>query len=662
MVAQAAATSPAISIAERLGPADRIIQTCLAFADHIYHGRPGLVTVDPAAAIGARWQPVTHTLEGDVRVVYPLEQRKAAKGAAKSKGKKGPRLPDAQAAGAAERAQRVRLGVLRDGVVEHEGRIVGRYQSPGLFPEAAAWTYRQVAEVWKLDNEFAGHWASYAWAQDHKDMKVVLAAFMLAQSRFGKPITDNHVCQFYDLNLRDVGRAMLLLPRGDGKHFDAKMVLRARKLLGLPEVAAINRELGFGRSTRTAFLGAWEGTARSWMRQRERNPAMLAGLVKKGFGGTTRMIARTAHYKPDAAAFFAALRWRQRQAQGGHRTMAIGVDVARGDTWGGLDERAICERIVAERLDWKRVVGKLPAAVGVTRAIMAAAIEAGSLSNRDLIIATPTLEELGLLEVQEVKARWDAARKASEDMRAAHIARNVQSAAVKQDLEETADAALQKQVAKAARGLHVYVFVDVSGSMEQSIERAKECLERIVPAFPKEKLHVATFSSQGRELHIPHPSAAGVRQAFAGIRAAGGTDYGAGVAALARHAYVGENVGDGATHDNIFLFVGDEEAQPFTAAVERSGLRPVAFGLLKVPGGSGNCVTHTAARLGIPCFPIDVGMFADAYAIPRTLAALIASTPVVASASNFAAPPPVQRKTLVEQILDTKLLQPPPWA
>jgi hypothetical protein len=243
-------------------------------------------------------------------------------------------------------------------------------------------------------------------------------------------------------------------------------------------------------------------------------------------------------------------------------------------------------------------------------------------------------------------------------MRAAHVARNVTTQAAKDVLAEAADAALQRQVAEATRGLRVYVFVDISGSMEQSIEAAKGYLARFLQGFPAAQVHVAVFNTQGREVKITHASAAGVENAFRGIRAGGGTDYGAGVRALSHHKYIGQNVGDGASDDNVFLFVGDEEAAPFTEAVQASGLRPLAFGLLKVGGGAYNCVSHTAARLGIPCFALDERLFADAYAVPRALRALIASTPAVQMAGAQRQAP---RKTLVEQILDTALLAPPQW-
>lgn len=58
---------------ENLGPAEHIINTFLAHTDHMYHGRPGMVTAHPGAVTGVMWQPVTHKVEADGRkVIYAL--------------------------------------------------------------------------------------------------------------------------------------------------------------------------------------------------------------------------------------------------------------------------------------------------------------------------------------------------------------------------------------------------------------------------------------------------------------------------------------------------------------------------------------------------------------------------------------------------------------
>jgi hypothetical protein len=616
---------------ENLGPAERIINTLLAYSDHMVHNRPGVVVRDTASVTGVRWSPAIWKLEEGQKVVY----RKDRVGVGKKQ----------------------KTNLVRVGILSADGKIpnVGRFMDPGLFDEVAVWMYRQVAEVWKLDNEFAARWASYAYNQDHRDLKVVLAAFMLVQSRKGDPVLDNGKIAFHDDDFRDVGEAMVLL---DGaKYLDVKLVLRILDLLQLPEIAAINRELGFGNSARNTFLGRFPKVAEKWLRYREENPKILDGLVKKGFRSSVKRLAEVIKYKPTSAKFFKALRWKQAQAKEGHRALAIGETVVAAETWKGLTEEQICERIVKTKPDFKRIIGLLPEETGLTRAVMAAAIEAGSLSNKDLVIYTPTLEELGLLQVPAIQGRWQQAVKAAEDQRSANIASRVKSKEVKETLQEGADAAMQKAVAEVTRGVVVDVLIDISSSMEGAIQKAKEYVAKFMPGFPPDKLHVSVFNTSGREVSIKVNSAAGVENAFRGIAASGGTDYGAGVLSLRKYK-------PGPDEDLIMIFVGDEDApQPkeFSRAVRDSGLNPVAFGLVPVMSpqyGRGNCVRVTANNLGIPCFEIDEKTFADPYAIPRTMRAIIAATPVGATAAAR----PVARVTLVDTILKTDLLKKPAWA
>jgi hypothetical protein len=254
--------------------------------------------------------------------------------------------------------------------------------------------------------------------------------------------------------------------------------------------------------------------------------------------------------------------------------------------------------------------------------------------------------------------------KGAEDTRAANIARNVQNKELKEKLVEAADTAVKKAVEAVVKNLRIYFMVDISGSMKNAIEAAKAYVAKFLQGFPVGQLHVAVFNTQGRVVQIKHASAAGVENAFKGIGADGGTDYGAGVRAL-------QGFKPQADEDVLFIFVGDEEAPTFEASITASGLRPMAFGFLKtVPnggaagyrhaqyGGANNvAVRETAAKLNIPCFMIDEKTFDDAYAIPRTIRALVAATPV--GVTQKAAAP---RLTFVDQILQTELLKKPAWA
>jgi Mg-chelatase subunit ChlD len=617
--------------AEKLGPAEKILQTLLNHTDHMVHNRPGLVTPDARHTIGVRWVPVTHKEENGQKVVYELTK-------------------------VGKKTNKVRKGVMRaDNKIEENGKIVGEYRAPGLFPEVAAWMYRQVAEVWRMDNEFAARWASYAFGEEHRDLKVVLAAFMLTQTRKGDPVVDGGKIAFYDEDYRTVGEAMVLIHRRDGKDLNPKLLLRVHDLLKLPGVAAINRELGFGNSARRPFLGRWTKAVEKWLQFREENPRMLDGLIKAGFKSTVKDLARAVGYKPETPKFFEALGWAQDQSKDGRRSILIGVEMAKGETWEDLTETQICEKIVADRPDWKRIVGLLPKKLGVTRAIMSASVESGALSNKDLIILTPTLEELGLLEVKEVKEKWDRAlKKAEDDMRAMNIARNVKSKEVKEQLVAASDTAIQKAVEQVTKNLRIFVVIDVSGSMGQSIEKAKMLLAKFLQGFPPDRTHVAVFNTSGRVVEIKHPSAAGVENAFKGIMAGGGTAHSSGVM-----AFVEKKLAPKDDEDVLFIWVGDGgERATFEHHVRQSGLRPMAFGFLKLPGENFGCIESTAAALGIPCFPIVENTFDDVYAIPRTIRALVAATPVGVVARAVA----VARVSLVDTILKQPLLTLPAWA
>lgn len=621
---------------ESLSAAEKIIQTMLQHVEHLYHNRPGIVKPDGRTAIGVSWTFVSHKVEDGRKVVYSVPQK-----GSKSK-------PE-------------RIGVMQDDMsVVEGGRIVGRYQPPGYLPEAAAWAYSRIAEVWKSDNEFAARWASYAYSQDHRDMKVALCAFMLVQDRKGDPVRgDDGKIELLDEDYREVGEAMALIVGKTKADLDMspKHLLRVHDFLCVPQVAEINRQLGFTKSSRRPATGRWERVVQKWLAYREENPKLLKGLVDSGYKSTVQELARRSGFKPSSDAFFKTLGWKQHQAKDGRRTMAIGQDVVPAKPWDGLDEAAVCAKIVEERPGFKRLTSLLPKEVGLTSAVMAAAVEAGCLSGKDLLIYMPTLESLGLLQDPDVRKRVDAAVRAADDMRAANVAKRLRSQEAKDLAAEAADAAVKKAV-EDVRGVRVYVVVDKSASMEGAIEVAKTYISQFVQGLPEGKTHVSTFDQIGREVLIKSRTKAGVENAFRGLRAGGGTNYGEGVRCLSHHVPSDDE-------DSIVVFIGDERNfdtvdRPFDDYVRQSGIRPTAFGLIRVPAHSdGRAVRSTAAKLGIPCFEISEATFSDPYAVPRTIRALIASTPVTVTGVATAAP---RRESLVDIIKKTELLRRPVWA
>ena len=116
----------------------------------------------------------------------------------------------------------------------------------------------------------------------------------------------------------------------------------------------------------------------------------------------------------------------------------------------------------------------------------------------------------------------------------------------------------------------------------------------------------------------------------------------------------------------LVIFVGDQGDRSHVnliRAIQDSGWNPVAFAMLEVLGRHGwkGTVVETAARnLEIPCLPIEAELFDDPYTVTRTLRNLIATTPVGVKVGRAAAAP--RRKTLVQEIMATPLLEKPVWA
>src|SRR5512141_2339732 len=170
---------------EQLGPAERIIQTITSYTDHAVHNRPGLVVPDARQKEGVRWDQATWVKEGEHKVVYRVQK-------------------------VGKRQLKTRVGVGQPGTnqVIEGGHVVGTFRNPGLFPEVVGFLYEQIAEVFRIDNEFAAKWASWAFEnEDNRDLKVLLAAFLLVQNRYGEPVKDGDAV-LLDEDYRAVGEAM----------------------------------------------------------------------------------------------------------------------------------------------------------------------------------------------------------------------------------------------------------------------------------------------------------------------------------------------------------------------------------------------------------------------------------------------------------------------
>ncbi len=510
--------------------------------------------------------------------------------------------------------------------------------APGLFVPAAALLYGKLLDIYLVNPLLAAHFASYALTQtEWRDLKVACAALCLVQPHAGEPVRDEHgEVSFHDDDYRAVGEAMLLFyDKKSTRMMTPKSVLRVGELLETPAIAELNRAAGFGDpAAARPIMGRWPKAASKWLAVREKNPQLLAGLVKAGYKETIKKLARKIGYKPESQAFFEILGWKQKQAVSGHRTLGLtDLKLERRGRFDDLSEIEICETIVDQKLSFKEVVGRLPKELGLTPAIMATLVP--SLSDRDLRLMTPTLEELGLMADADIRARWEAAIAGATDQRSLNVAKNVKSKEVRDKLVEAADVAVQKAAAEAsADDVHVMFLIDKSGSMQGAIEQSKEALSRILAGFSPERVHVACFDTMGTVLRPKAASRAAVQHMLAGIQAAGGTMHGAAVRAL--HA-AGVRIPTG--HRLLVIVVGDEAGETGASLAETfraCGYQPGALAILvNVSVTRGLTVRDCARALAVGISEIEIASLEDPYQVPRVIRALL-DTPAATPARSTA--------------------------
>lgn len=575
----------------QMGPAEKLLDLVLSSSAHLWHNRPGI-------EVAGTWQ---------------------------MRPKKGTPLPR----GAKE-------------------------VKPGLHVTAADRLYTRLLEIYALNQDLFAHFASYALKEtDWRDLKVAAAALMLVQNRSGQPVKDDDgSVAFVDDDFRRIGEAMLLFyEKKSQRMMTPKAVLRVAELLETDEITKLNRKAGFGDpASKKAPMGRWKRAAQKWLEYREANPQLLEGLVKAGFKETIKAIARKAGYKPKSQRFFEVLGWKQKQADGGHRTVGLGeLKLEKKDRFDGLSEVEICEAIETQRLAYKDVVGRLPKDVGLTPAIMAALVP--SLSDRDLRILTPTLESLGLMADAEIRQRWEKAIAESTDQRSLNVAKNVRSQALKEKLAEAADNATKKAVTEATKDVDVRVMflIDKSGSMEGAIEQSKEALTKILAGFPLEKVHIATFDTVGTVLVPKAANSAAVKHMLQSIKASGGTVHAAAVRAI--HS-AGVRFPD--TARLVVIVVGDEAGEAgdqFARCFRDLGYSPSAMAMLVSVAGHGargNSVRSAAAQLKVPFSEVNASSFDDPYQVTRVLKALL-DAPVAVGAAP--------QQGWVERVMRTPLLE-----
>jgi hypothetical protein len=274
-----------------------------------------------------------------------------------------------------------------------------------------------------------------------------------------------------------------------------------------------------------------------------------------------------------------------------------------------------------------------------------------SLSDRDLRQLTPTLEELGLLSIPEIRETWEKALDAATDQRALNIAKNVQNKEIREQLEASSDRAVQRavQAATAEQDIHVMFLIDRSGSMQGALEKSVEALSRILAGFPPDRVHVASFDTMGTTHRPKAASRAAVQHMLAGVKASGGTLYSSSVRALHR-----DGVRIPSTAKLVVIAVGDEDGEDgatFANAFSELGYAVSAIALiLNVAHRRGNTVVSAARALGVAFSTVEIEQFDDPYQVTRVLQTILEAPPPSAL-------PGAVRSGWVEKVMSTPILE-----
>ena len=265
----------------------------------------------------------------------------------------------------------------------------------------------------------------------------------------------------------------------------------------------LNEAQHFPSALRTAF--------NKYLAYREANLEIVRGIKKVGLGNTYANLYRIVHRSPsDEVA--SILRWEQ-----------VGKHIEFEKTFfdfEGKTDLQIAEYIREKKLP---VLGVLGALKRVSPVIAVALLE--QCTGNQAVILTKTWEELGVLTDPEVRKLYEekvSTAKTALD-RAETVSREA-SDQVKAILKKTRSDVRKEQVGDIGK---LFLHIDVSGSMDQAIEIAKEkgAIIAEVVQNPQENFHWGLYNTGGELLPVPKTFEADAFKAILfGRRAGGGTD------------------------------------------------------------------------------------------------------------------------------------------
>lgn len=338
---------------------------------------------------------------------------------------------------------------------------------------------RNFAQLAEKDPLFLAHMTSYTFKKlDSKDLKVVATFMNSLSDADGTPFSPGS--EFKKPNWRLISQAAFL-------DLDPKLALRVLKLA--------NKKMPIGtKQNGTHFSKHLKTAAKKYLRYRESNPKILEGIKKAGLGNTLKNMYRVARIAPSPEAC-QILRWKQKPGFPGE-----GVEIKKsGFDFTGMTDLQIAEKIRAEKFKPQAVLGALPDKLSPV--IAAAILE--QCSGDQAVVLTTMFEEQGLLKHKEVRELYESKIKTAKQAldRVERIKQELDEG-TKEMLKASKSEVRKQQVGNIGK---VYLHIDISGSMTQSLQIAKdkgaiiaECVQN-----PEENFHWGLFNGNAYELKKP---------------------------------------------------------------------------------------------------------------------------------------------------------------
>jgi hypothetical protein len=349
----------------------------------------------------------------------------------------------------------------------------------------------------KNDPYFLAHLTSYVLKKSKQHDLHVLTTYVNALSGAdGSAFSPGS--KYFKPNLRYISAAAIQMM--EPKH--AKRVLdMARTKFGV---------VNYLRET-SHFPSFLMTSLEKYIKYREVNIEIMRGIKKAGLGNTMTNFYRALHLNPsDEAA--AILRWQQKD----HK-----IEFAKPlFDFTGKSDLEIAEAIRKDKIPVLAAIGALEK---VTPVIAVALLE--QATGNQAVILRRTFEDAGVLNDPEVAKFYEAKVKTAQTAldRVDKISKEA-SAAVQKVLKNARSEVRKEQVGDLGK---IYMHIDVSGSMNEAIEFAKdkaaifaECVQN-----PAQNFGWGVFSDGGMELPKPQEFVHDAFQAsLFGFKAGGSTD------------------------------------------------------------------------------------------------------------------------------------------